>query len=221
VSVVYGAAGALFNRVQNGETADVVILTAAQIGALAKRGSVVSDSQINVTKVGIGVGVSKGADKPDISSVEAFNRSMMKARSIAYINPARGGSAGIYIAAMFERLGYADAMKQKTKFISGPPQAAVISGEAELVITQISEIIADPKIDFVGPLPKAIQHFTQFSAGLIGNTNSRDAANALIKFLTAPAALATGQKGLSQIENLGCRSVNQNLPIDVTPGTAA
>src|SRR5439155_1124555 len=111
--------------------------------------------------------VRKGATKPDVSSADAFKRSMLAARSIAYPDPAGGGASGIYVASLLERLGIAVEMKPKTKLF--PPTevlyASVASGEVEIGFNQISEILAQPTVELAGPLPSAIQNYTQFAPG--------------------------------------------------------
>jgi len=186
VTIAYGTAGALADRIQKGEAADIAILTGSQIENFVKNGTVAAGSQINVGKIGIGVAVSKGTEKPDISSVDAFKRSMLMAKSIAYLDPATGGPAGVYLASLFERLGVAAEIKPKTKLTRGPAQDAVIRGEAEIAITQITELIAEPKVDLVGPLPATIQNFTQFAVGRVTASKEVDAGTALIRFLTSP-----------------------------------
>jgi ABC-type molybdate transport system substrate-binding protein len=102
--------------------------------------------------------VRKGAAKPDISSADAFKRSMLAARSIAYPDPTGGGASGIYVASLLERLGIAMEMKPKTKLF--PPTevlyASVASGEVEIGFNQISEILAQPTVELAGPLPSHI-----------------------------------------------------------------
>jgi molybdate transport system substrate-binding protein len=134
--------------------------------------------------------VRKGAAKPDISSADAFKRSMLAARSITYPDPAGGGASGIYMASLLERLGIAGEMKPKTKlFPSANAQyASVASGDVEIGFNQISEVLAQPTIEFAGPLPSAIQNYTQFAPGIVIGSNQTDAARALVTFLSSPAA---------------------------------
>jgi molybdate transport system substrate-binding protein len=120
VTIAYGTAGAVADRVQKGEAADIVISSVPQIDQLQAQGKVVAGSRVNITKVGVGVFVRKGAAKPDISSADAFKRSMLAARSIAYPDPAGGGASGIYVASLLERLGITAEMKPKTKLF--PPR---------------------------------------------------------------------------------------------------
>src|SRR4051812_3688984 len=107
VAVAYGTAGAVADRVQKGEAADIVISSGPMIDRLQAQGKVVAGDRVIIAKVGVGAFVRKGAAKPDISSVDAFKRSMLAARSIAYPDPAGGGASGIYVASLLEQLGIA------------------------------------------------------------------------------------------------------------------
>ena len=190
VTIAYGTAGAVADRVQKGEAADIVISSVPLIDQLQAQGKVVAGSRVNIAKVGVGVFVRKGAAKPDISSADAFKRSMLAARSIAYPDPAGGGASGIYVASLLERLGIAVEMKPKTKLF--PPTevlyASVASGDVEIGFNQISEILAQPTVELAGPLPSAIQNYTQFAPGIVTGSSQTDAARALVTFLSSPAA---------------------------------
>ena len=147
-------------------------------------------SRVNIAKVGVGVFVRRGAAKPDISSADAFKRSMLVARSIAYPDPAGGGASGIYMASLLERLGIAGEMKPKTRLSPSAKvlYASVASGDVEIGFNQVSEVLAQPTVEFAGPLPSAIQNYTQFAPGIVTGSNQTDAARALVTFLTSPAA---------------------------------
>src|SRR5947209_19273997 len=189
VTIAYGTAGAVANRVQKGEAADIVISAEPMIDQLQAQGKVVADSRVTIAKVGVGVFVRKGAAKPDISSVDAFKRSMLAARSIAYPDPAGGGASGIYVASLLERLGIAAEMKPKTKLSTLKTlYASVASGDVEIGFNQVSEILAQPTIELAGPLPSAIQNYTQFAPGIVTGSSQTDAARALVTFLYSPAA---------------------------------
>jgi molybdate transport system substrate-binding protein len=190
VTIVYGTAGAVADRVQNGEAADLVISSAPMIDRLQAQGKIVAGSRIIIAKVGVGAFVRKGAAKPDISSADAFTRSMLAAKSIAYPDPAGGGASGIYVASLLERLGIAAEMKPKTKLF--PPTevlyASVANGDVEIGFNQISEILAQPTVELAGPLPSAIQNYTQFAPGIVTGSSQTDAGRALVRFLSSPAA---------------------------------
>ena len=144
-----------------------------------------------MARVGVGVMVKAGAPAPDISSVEAFKRALLAAKSVAYIDPASGGSSGIYVAGLLDKLGIADQVKPKAKLKKGGYVADLIaSGEAELGIHQISEIVPVKEVTLIGPLPAEIQNYTVYAAGIGAGAKDAEAAKALIKALTGPAAAA-------------------------------
>ena len=189
VTVTYGTAGAVADHVQKGEPADVVVSSVPMIDRLQAQGKVVAANRVIVAKVGVGAFVRKGAAKPDISSVDAFKHSMLAARSIAYPDPAGGGASGIYVASLLERLGIAAEMKPKTKLSTlATLYTSVASGEIEIGFNQVSEILAQPTIELAGPLPSAIQNYTQFAPGIVTGSGQADAARALVAFLYSPSA---------------------------------
>jgi len=190
VTITYGNAGAIADRFQKGEVADLMINAAPLMDQLRAQGKVVAGERIIIARVGVSAFVRKGAAKPDISSADAFKRSMLAASSIAYPDPAGGGASGIYMASLLERLGIAEEMKPKTKLSpSGKVlYASVASGDVEIGFNQISEVLAQPTVEFVGPLPSAIQNYTEFTPGIVTGSNQADAARALVTSLTSPAA---------------------------------
>ena len=191
VTVIYGTAGAVADRVQKGEAADVVVSSVPMIDRLQAQGKVGAADRIIIAKVGVGAFVRKGAAKPDISSVDAFKHSMLAARSIAYPDPAGGGASGIYMVSLLERLGIAGEMKPKTRPAPGAVlYSSVASGEVEIGFNQISEVLAQPTVEFVGPLPSEIQNYTRFAPGIVTGSTQPDAARALVTFLSSPAAQA-------------------------------
>jgi molybdate transport system substrate-binding protein len=189
VTVAYGTAGAVADRVQKGDAADIVLSSVPMIDRLQAQGKVAAGDRVIIAKVGVGTFVRKGAAKPDISSVDAFKRSMLAAKSIAYPDPAGGGASGIYVASLLEQLGIAAEMKSKTKLSTLETlYASVASGEVEIGFNQVSEILAQPTIELVGPLPSAIQNYTQFAPGIVTGSSQADAARALVTFLYSPEA---------------------------------
>src|SRR5437867_10251432 len=136
----------------------------------------------------MGVGVRDGAPKPDISTVDAFKRALLEAKSIVYVDPASGATSGTHFASVLQKLGIADAVKPKTKLVPGGyPAELVAKGEVELVVHQISEIVPVKGVALVGPLPKDLQKITTYSAGLAARSAVPEAARAFIAFLARPA----------------------------------
>lgn len=193
LDLTYRTVGQHLKLIQSGEeTFDVAVLTPEAIEGLIKDGKVIAGSRADLAKTGVGVVVKAGAALPDIGSVEAFKRTLLAAKSVAYIDPAAGGSSGIYVGKLLERLGIAKEVNAKAKLIQGGEVAShVVDGEAEIGIHQISEILAVKGAVLVGPLPAEIQNFTVYSAGVGATAKdaAKDAASALVKFLAGPHAV--------------------------------
>jgi molybdate transport system substrate-binding protein len=186
VLIQYGLMAQLKAPIDAGEF-DVAISTGPVTAYLNERGMTVPDSRADVARVGIGVSVRAGAPKPDISTVSAFKRTLLNAKSISYTG---GSAAGTYIAGMLERLGIAAEMKPKTRILGGGGQnpKAVAAGEVELGLSVISDIVPVPGAELLGPLPAELQTYIVETAAVGIASKEPQAAGALIKFLLAPAA---------------------------------
>jgi len=186
------------SRLQRGEAVDVVIVAEAALEQLIEAGRVVADSRVDLARSGIGMVVRAGARKPDISSVEALRRTLLEAKSIAY----SASVSGLYLSTeLFQRLGIADQVMGKSRRIERERVGAVVArGEAEIGFQQISELLAVPGLDYVGPLPPEVQRVTVVSAGVTVGSKNPHAARALIRFLASPEAAGTVTKsGLEPI----------------------
>jgi molybdate transport system substrate-binding protein len=184
-------AGGLKKRIEGGESFDVAVITPGVIDELAGAGKIAAGSRVNLASVGVGVVVKEGAPKPDVSTVDAFKRALLEAKSVAYIDPASGGSSGIYVDKLLERLGIADQVRPKAKLKKGGYVAElIVNGDAELGVHQISEIVPVKGAALVGPLPKEIQNTTTYAAGLSASPQNKEAAQELIKMFSGSAAAA-------------------------------
>ena len=182
-------AGGLARRIEGGEAFDLAIITPGVINDLAGKGKIVAGSRVNVARVGVGVMVKEGAPTPDVGNVEAFKRALIAARTVAYIDPASGGSSGIYLTGLFDKLGLAAEIKPKAKLKQGGYVADLIaSGEAELGLHQISEILPVKGVKLVGPLPAEIQNYTTYAAAVGKDAKQPEAATAMLKLLAGSAA---------------------------------
>jgi len=191
VTVQRGTAGELKQRVESGEAFDVAVITPAVIEALVKESKLDAASHVKVATVGVGVGVKEGAPKPDISTVDAFKRTLLAAKAVAYIDPASGGSSGIYVDKLLERLGIANEVRAKAKLKRGGHAADFVAGgEADIVLQQMSETLPVKGVSLVGPLPPDIQHITTYSAAISTQSQNRTAAQALIKTFSDPQGAA-------------------------------
>jgi molybdate transport system substrate-binding protein len=200
VIVDNGTAGQLKKRIADGEAFDIAVITPSVIDELIASGKVAAGSKINLASVGVGVVVKEGAPKPDIATVEKFKEALLKAKSVAYIDPKSGGSSGIYIDKLLEKMGIADQIRPKAKLKMGGHVAdLIVSGEAELGIHQISEIVPVKGVALVGPLPKEIQNTTTYVAGMSASTKQQAAAKELIEYLSgADAAAVLKSKGMDK-----------------------
>jgi molybdate transport system substrate-binding protein len=191
VTIDNDTAGGLARRITGGEAFDLVVIPPGGIEPLVKAGKVVDGSAVRLARVAIGVAVKKGAPAPDIGSVAAFQEALLKARAVAYIDPAAGGSSGIYLSELFVKLGIADRIKPKAVLVPGGLVAErLVNNQADIALHQISEILAVPGATLVGPIPREIQNYTVY-AGALG-TGARDtaAARALLAALRGPGAEA-------------------------------
>jgi molybdate transport system substrate-binding protein len=180
-------AAVVVQRVNAGEAFDLAVAAPAQIDGLVKDRKLIADTRTDLSRSGIGVEVRKGAPKPDISTVEAFKRAMLDAKSVGYL---KIGVSGQMVAAMLERIGLTEALKSKVTL----PETDVVSemvaeGKIEIGMVNIAQVLTTPGVDLVGPLPPELQSYIVFSAGVSANSRAPDAARDLLKFLKSPAAL--------------------------------
>jgi molybdate transport system substrate-binding protein len=186
VSISYNTTAQTLGLIKNGETADMVIATAAGIDEMTKLGKVAPGSRIDLASSGIGVAMRAGTPKPDISSVDAFKRALLDAKSVAYTS---SGLSGVYFARLIERLGIAEQVKAKARIKPGGLIAeVVVAGEADLAVQMVSELLSVPGAELVGPLPAELNQVTVFSAGILTGTRRSEASKSLIQHLTTPAA---------------------------------
>ena len=165
---------------------------------LISEGRVAGASRVYLARSSIGMAVRRGAPKPDISSVEALKRTLLRAKSIAY----SAQVSGIYLSTeLFPQLGIVDeVMKKSVRVDVGRVGTVVARGEAEIGFQQISELLEVPGVDYVGPLPPEVQRVTVFSAAVAVGAKNPAAARALIEFFTSPSGIATMAKsGLDPI----------------------
>ena len=176
-------------KIEAGEAFDVAVLNPPVIEALSKEAKIVAGSRADIGRAGLGVAVRQGAPKPDISSVEAFRRTLLAARAIAY--PGKGAS-GLYFVSLLDRMGIRAEMQGKLKPMEAEDTVEVVArGDADLVVVVATRIVDVTGVDMVGPIPEELQTKIGFAAGLSASAKEPDAARALIRFLTAPSAAAT------------------------------
>lgn len=187
LSISYDPAKVMLRRIAAGESADVAILGQAAIDALAEQGKIDGESRRTLARCGVGLAVRAGAPKPDIGSVEALKRALLDAKSIIYTSE---GASGMHFSGVIERLGIAPEIKAKAHRQTGGLVAErVASGEVELGVQQIPELLAVRGVELVGPLPQQMQSISIITAGIFKASKHREAAQALLDFLATPAAM--------------------------------
>ena len=202
LTITWGTGATLVKRVQQGETADVLILGRPGLEELVKDGKASAAPDASFASAGIGVVVKQGAPKPDISTPEALKQTLLAAKSVAYSDPAFGGASGVYFEKLLQRMGIADEMNPKTRHppAGGSSAVLVASGEVELAVQQAPEIISVPGIDWVGTLPPSLDNVTVNAAGIGAGSKETGAARAFIAFLHSPEAVAVFKaKGLNPV----------------------
>jgi molybdate transport system substrate-binding protein len=186
VTIVWAGNENILGRIRGGETVDLVIMAGSNVDKLIADGKLVGESRADIARSGIGVAIRAGLPKPDISSTAALTDAVLAAKSVAYSS----GPSGFYMADLFRKMGLADRIKDKvTQTPSGVQVGDIMArGEADLGFQQVSELIHVKGIEYLGPLPSDIQVIMVFSAALHAAARSPAAADALVKFLTAPEA---------------------------------
>jgi molybdate transport system substrate-binding protein len=183
LAITYGSTNPLKARIEKGEPFDLTILGETAIDELVKQGKLVAAARVVVARSVLGVAIRKGATKPDIGTTEAFKRTLLNAKSIAYLED---GLTGTYLKVLFQRLGITENIQSKHKSARGAE--AVANGEVELGVTQISEILHETGAELAGPLPPEIQNYTNFLSAVGAGARQADAARALLKYLASPDA---------------------------------
>jgi molybdate transport system substrate-binding protein len=197
--VTWGTAPMLVKRIEGGEKADVLILSRAGIDALNKQGKIARGSDMTLAGSGVAIAVKAGAAKPDISTREALKATLLKAKSIAYSEPAAGGASGVYFAKLIEHMGIAEQMKPKTKYppAGGFSAELLLTGEAELAVQQKPELLHVAGTEIVGLLPGELNMVTEFAAAIMAGSKNAEIGQSLIASLrSSEAAAVFRSKGL-------------------------
>ena len=186
VATTWAGTTDIMKRMAAGESYDLVMISSKELDELIRQGRIVAGSRVDIARSGIGVAVRAGAPHPDISSSAALKAALLAAKTVGYTS----GPSGVYMAELIARMGIADAVKPKHRTVpsGGTVGTIVASGDAEIGFQQVSELVHIKGIDYIGPLPPDVQKVTVFCAGLHAGARNVEAAKALVRFLTAPAA---------------------------------
>jgi len=197
-SVTYGTSASIRQRVTGGEAVDAVLATSEVVGELSKGGELDASSIAPLGRAGIGVGIRAGAHRHKIGTAAEIKQALLSAKSVTY---AADGASRPHVERMFEQLGIASEMKAKTLLEQGSTRAAekVVGGDAEILLTLVSEILPVEGLELLGPVPAEFQSYISFAGALGTRASSRDAARAFIDCVAAPAAAPTfAQQGIER-----------------------
>ncbi|MEA2980475.1 MAG: molybdate transport system substrate-binding protein [Alphaproteobacteria bacterium] len=190
-TVSYDPSGGLARRLRNGEPADMILIASIELDKLIGERKV--KDRTDVSRTGIGLAVRKGSPHPDVSTPDALKRTLLAAKSIAQSSIESGGITALHVQRVLSMLGIREQVSPRLKFAKGGPNGRVSvlvsSGEAEIGLQQVSELMSNPDVEVIGLLPDKLQQITINAAGITANAKEPDAARALIKHLTTPEAL--------------------------------
>jgi molybdate transport system substrate-binding protein len=189
VDLSFGTVGALQERLEGGETADVLILGAPAIAKMEQSGAIVAGSGAPIARTSIGVAIRERVPAPDISTPDSFRRTLLAAHVIALSDAAVGGSAGTYLVALWERMGIAEEIRRKAIPQKSGAEVArrVAEGKADLGLTLIGEIVTVEGVRVIGKLPPPFGNDTTYAAGISVSCDDGKAAAAFIAALASPA----------------------------------
>jgi len=191
VNFTVGTVGQIEEKLKSGAPADVVVVSAPALEQLEKSGDIRARSGAALGRIGIGVAVKDGAPAPDVSTPEKFKEAMLRAKSLTYMDPGAGASSGIATAKILRGLGIAEEVAKKTKLTqSGYSADRVASGEVELAIQNVSEILPVKGVKLAGMLPEPLQVYTAYSAGVATKSINPKEATDFIRFLVRAEASA-------------------------------
>jgi molybdate transport system substrate-binding protein len=187
VTMINDTAGAVLQRIKDGEKFDVVVNTTTAQDTLSDMGVVIMESVVPLARVGIGVGVPLSAPQPNLVTVESFRQTLLSARAIAYLDPTTGATSAIYLKGLFQQLGIATEVERKSILVRGSLAAErVARGDADIALQQASEIRLVAGVRFAGLIPGPIQNWTTYAGAIGAKTEQREAAAALLAALSDP-----------------------------------
>lgn len=197
VSPVFGIAAAIRTRIEGGEAFDVAVLTPAMLDELAAKQLVDAASRQVVARAGLGLMIKAGARKPDVSSVDAFTRTLVASRSITYVPT---GASGVAFLKTIEQLGIAGTVKARaTPAATGDEvNANITTGKADLAVLPVSEILPVRGAELGGVFPAQVQSYIVMAAGISSRSPRSAAAREFVAFLTAAITPVLRAKGMQR-----------------------
>lgn len=190
VEGVFNTVGFIQDKLKAGEKPDILILSADVMERMEKSGAIVAGTRIEIGRATSGFAVRTGAPAPDISTPDALTKTLLAARSVAYVDPAGGGTTGIFFANVLTKLGIADEVNKKAVRPQRGYQVgeAVADGRAEIGNTNLTELVPNKGVKVIGAIPEPLGLVITYVAGVTATSANPDAARALIAHMTTSAA---------------------------------
>jgi molybdate transport system substrate-binding protein len=184
LKVTYGTSAPLRRQIDAGAAFDLAILVPATLEALVKDGKIVADTRTDIARSAIGVAIKAGAAKPDVDSAEGLKRTLLAAKSISYSGE---GASGKHFTSLLDRMGIATQIKPRlVPLPSGEAVAPVAKGEVEMAVITLANIVGVPGVEIAGVLPRDMQHYTVYTAGVATAAKNANGARALLALIMAP-----------------------------------
>jgi molybdate transport system substrate-binding protein len=129
-----GTTGQLRAIIGSGFPADLVITSAPLMGELEKTGNLAPGSRADLGRVGLGIVVRDGARVPDVSTADAFKKTVVEAPRIAIVDPSSGASYDPHLYGVYKQLGMTDVVLKKAIMQIGGKEVAeaVAAGQADI-----------------------------------------------------------------------------------------
>ena len=197
VKAQYDIQQVMFRQIDAGEPFDVVVVS-IDVAGMIRQGKVAPDSRTVLGRTGVGVAIRKGAPRPDFSTVAAFKRMLMEAKSVTHSE----GSSGRYFIGLLDRLGMTDVIKPKIvqPVGSGGATKLVANGQAELAVIGLPPVLGVAGVEWLGWLPPELNDWIVFTGGAGSAAREPAAARAFLQFLATPDAVAVFKaKGLEPV----------------------
>jgi molybdate transport system substrate-binding protein len=197
VKTTVANAGTIAARLQDGEPADLAIVLPPTWDRLRQDGRIDPAVRVVLGKVGLGAFVKRGANKPNVDTVDAFKRTVLSARRLAVRDPAQRSPVGTYMLALFDRLELSEVVKPKLMLTTHPPYEEIIKGDADMGFSTLAEIAAESRVELVGPLPREIQTYNVFTTAVPIGSKERATTEQFLRFLSSSSSKAALQaKGI-------------------------
>jgi ribonuclease BN (tRNA processing enzyme)/ABC-type molybdate transport system substrate-binding protein len=209
--VIPDTLGGIIKRIEAGESADLVMLPAPGIANLVRQGKAADADVRNIARSSVGMAIRKGSQKPDISTPEAFRKSMLASKSVFISDPAQGGFVTPHLLNVFARLGISEEMKSKLVYTktagTAGIQEAISSSNVDIGLNQLQEFSPVSSMEIVGPLPGDLGLTTTFAGVVLNGAKETQAAQAWISFLRSPeAATVIREKGMEVAWSESCNA---------------